>query len=199
MGDRLHFLHAHDALLLLRHSFAIPKILYIIRTAPCFLSPRIEAYDNLLRSILSDITNVCLDDDNTWLQASLPASAGGIGIRRAAQLAPSAFLASAAGCSALASEILPSHLRDVPDPSLETALTVWHQGHDEPAPTGTPSHRQKAWDAPQIRATYEALLEASPDESTRARLLAVATKESGAWLDALPVSSLGLHMDSDVI
>ena len=34
MGDRLHHLHSHDALLLLRHSFSIPKLLYIIRTSP---------------------------------------------------------------------------------------------------------------------------------------------------------------------
>ena len=33
MGSRLHHLHKQDALLLLRQSFAIPKILYIFRTA----------------------------------------------------------------------------------------------------------------------------------------------------------------------
>ena len=33
------------------------------------------------------------------------------------------------------------------------------------------------------------------DCRSRARLLAAATKESGAWLHALPVSSLGLRMD----
>ena len=38
MGDRLHLMHAHDALLLLRHSFSMPKILHMLRTAPCFLS-----------------------------------------------------------------------------------------------------------------------------------------------------------------
>ena len=36
-------------------------------------------------------------------------------------------------------------------------------------------------------------------ESTCACLLAVATKKSGAWLDALPVSSLSLRMDDNVI
>ena len=46
--------------------------------------------------------------------------------------------------------------------------------------------------------TYDALLEASPNLSTRARLLAVATRESGVWLNVLPVSSLDLCMD-DVI
>ena len=101
LGDRLCLLHLHDAIFLLRHSFSIPKILYILRMDPCFLSSQIVAYDGLLRSILGDITNVHLRDDTAWHQASLPIGAGGIGIRRAAQLAPSAFLASAAGCSDL--------------------------------------------------------------------------------------------------
>jgi len=199
MGDRLDLLQSHDALLLLRHSFSMPKVLYTLRTAPCFLSSLTEAYDNLLRSILCSITNVCLDDENAWHQATLPVKTGGIGIRRATQLAPSAFLASAAGCSDLVHQILPSHLLDIPIPGTEAALAIWSQGHDEPPPSGAPSHSQKAWDRPHVQAVYEALLEASPDPRTRARLLAVATKESGAWLEALPVSSLGLRMDNDVI
>ena len=50
-----------------------------------------------------------------------------------------------------------------------------------------------------ISATYDSLLDASPDPNTRARLLAVATKESGAWLSAPPISSVGLRMDDEVI
>ena len=38
MGNRLNLLPSHDALLLLRSSFAIPKVLYLLCTAPCFLS-----------------------------------------------------------------------------------------------------------------------------------------------------------------
>ena len=35
MEDRIKHLHSHDALvLLLRHSFAIPKMMHILRTAP---------------------------------------------------------------------------------------------------------------------------------------------------------------------
>ena len=49
MGDRLHLMHAHDTLLLLTHSFSMPKILHMLRTAPCFLSPAVETYDSLLR------------------------------------------------------------------------------------------------------------------------------------------------------
>jgi len=36
MGDRLKKLSAHDAILLLKRSFALPKLLYNLRTSPCF-------------------------------------------------------------------------------------------------------------------------------------------------------------------
>ena len=44
------------------------------------------------------------------------------------------------------------------------------------------------------------LLDSTTDtHHTRARLLAAFTKESGYWLQALPISSLGLSMDDSVI
>ena len=72
LGDRLCLLRSHDALLLLRHSFAIPKMLYVLHTAPCFLSPFLEKYDTLLRDILSGITNISMWANSVWVQATLP-------------------------------------------------------------------------------------------------------------------------------
>ena len=134
VGGRLSHLQCHDALLLLRHSLAIPKVLYTLRTAPCFLSSDLETFDETLRTILSSIVNVRLDDVSAWLQASLLVRAGGIGIRRTVQLAPSAYLASATGCSELVHQILPPHLLDNPDPHFEAALELWREGHPHPPP-----------------------------------------------------------------
>ena len=53
MGNRLVHLSFHDTILLLKHSFAIPKLLYNLRTSPCFPSPALEVYDKTLRSIIS--------------------------------------------------------------------------------------------------------------------------------------------------
>ena len=83
------------------HSLAIPKILHVFRSSPFFVSPNLEDFDDLLRRMLSDIINVCLESSSAWLQASLPVSTGGIGIGSTAQLALSAYLAFAAGYAEL--------------------------------------------------------------------------------------------------
>ena len=62
-----------------------------------------------------------------------------------------------------------------------------------PPPVSPSSSRQKAWDLPHVQETYDQLLQGATDSRSRARLLVAATKESGAWLHALPVSSLGLY------
>ena len=79
MGERLKYLFSHDAILLLRHSFAIPKLLYNLRTSPCFLSPKLQEYDNLLRSIVSSVVNILFgEDDPAWTQATLTVKSGGL-------------------------------------------------------------------------------------------------------------------------
>ena len=57
LSDRICYLHTQDAFLLLHYSFTIPKLLYTLRTAPCFLSEELQVYDDLLMSITSNITN----------------------------------------------------------------------------------------------------------------------------------------------
>ena len=124
-----------------------------------------------------------------------------IGVRRATQLAPSAFLASTAGSSALISHILPDRFGGSVYPHVEQALFVWSESHDQSPPPPPVDKRQKAWDVPVVQESYDSPGNA-PDARSRARLLVVATKESGAWLHVLPhspmevgsFSCMGLHM-----
>jgi len=93
--ERLSLIHSHDALVLLKNSLSMPKLLYLLRTADCSNNPLLTMFDISLRSGLSNILNVDLSDIQ-WLQASLPVRHGGLGIRSAQMLASSAFLSSAA-------------------------------------------------------------------------------------------------------
>ena len=77
----------------------------MLRTAPCFQSLLPKYFDLELHSCLSAILNVDLDDDSAWAQATLPIEFGGIGVRNTTPLAPSAFLASAAGSDSLTDQI----------------------------------------------------------------------------------------------
>ena len=48
--------------------------IYVLCTAPCFLSPFLEKYDTLLRDILSGIANVSMGANSVWVHAGHPSS-----------------------------------------------------------------------------------------------------------------------------
>ena len=97
---RLNLISAQDALLILRAAYGSPKVLNVLRSAPCVDHPALIRFDTLLRGDISSITN-CALDEVAWVQASLPIRVGGLGIRSVVVLASSAFLASAAATSDL--------------------------------------------------------------------------------------------------
>ena len=90
-------------------------------------------------------------DDPAWLQATLTVKLGGLGIRSAVMVAPSAFLASSHTSSDLVSAILPPRFDPLPSLLLEEALSMWSQGHDRQTPVGAGVVWQKSWD--NIRAS----------------------------------------------
>ena len=198
LGERLKLLHSHDALCLLRNAFSLPKILYVLRTSPCFLANSLLCdLDAIQRSLLEAICNVSLNEA-AWCQASLPVRSGGLGIRSFAMLATSSFLASAAGSSSLISRILPPSMAGIACPSRVKALIMWSQGHSEDPPSGVDAFKQKNWDSVHVEATFSSLL-TTANGTTRGRLLASQRREAGAWLGAPPISSLGLRMEDDTV
>src|SRR5260221_5773960 len=100
MASRMKYMPAHDGLFLLSKAISSNRLLYLLRTAPYYGVPELATYDAELREITSTLLNINMTESR-WDQASLPVRWGGIGIRGAALLAPSAFLASAAGASEL--------------------------------------------------------------------------------------------------
>ena len=68
---RLQVLQSHDALILLRSSFSVPRLMHTLRCVSFAGHPSHTVFDNLLREDISSITNSLLSDIQ-WLQASLP-------------------------------------------------------------------------------------------------------------------------------
>ena len=178
------YLQVQDALLRLWHFLAMPRLLYLLRTAPCFSSPKLELFDEALCQILSSVCNIPLSmEDRLWTQASLPVKFGGLGIRSAIHLAPSAFLASLAASSELVHRIIWSDGMSCSSPESEAAQLEWSKWHEYPPPTEPASFTQKSCNVPVASGIADSLLDKTPDNRARARLLANRYAESGAWLN----------------
>ena len=97
--------------------------------------------------------------------------------------------------------LLPPHLVSVPYREQSSALSVWHSclPEDILPPTGISQKKQKSWDKPRVDQVFQSLLLNCCDERSKARLLAACSSQSGAWLNAPPVSSLGLRMSNDTV
>ena len=143
--------------------------------------------------------NISFEMESTWFKHRSQLNFLGIGVHSVVMLAPSAFLASAAGTSSLINRILPVAFHSLPYAEVLDALTAWHKGQDYPPPPSPSDVCQKAWDYPIVQNACDSLLDSAPDTFSRARLLSVTTKESGAWLNALPLTSLGLRLDDESV
>ena len=199
-AERLRLISAHDALILLRASFSAPKLLHTLRASPCADHPSLEKFDAILRRCVCTIANTDLSDLQ-WIQASLPVRNGGLGIRCVSSLAPSAFLASAAGTQDLQAKIL-LRCRASVDSELDRVLAIWSAKYNSTGimlPVGDDAAKQRSWDLPCISADANRLMIGLPDRRQQARLLAVAAPHSGDWLHALPISSCGLRLDDEAI
>ena len=115
MAGRLSEIDAHEALLLLRHCFSIPKVTYVLRTSPSFKKKAIlNKYDNQIRNALQKILNIQMNDE-PWNQSTLPINLGGLGLKLASEVALPAFLSSAYGASTTVHDLLPLCIKSDPN------------------------------------------------------------------------------------
>ena len=120
LASRLTTLGAHDALFLLKNCFGMPKLLYTLRSAPCYQSSILTQYDTVIRQTLQLILNLDLTE-SVWNQATLPVSRGGLGVRLATDLTLPAFLSFVAGASTLTFCLLSSR----PSVSYQIAYKIF--------------------------------------------------------------------------
>ena len=94
-------------------------------------------------------------------------SKGGLGVRRASDLALPAFLASCYGTHDLVSSLLPP-VELGNDPLQREALDLWEANTTCPLPPEELRGRQRRWDELFTQKTHEDLLEGATDSITRA-------------------------------
>jgi hypothetical protein len=194
LSDRLKQFKAHDAFYLLRNCFSLPKLQYTLRCSPCFNSTVITRYDQCIRDTLEVILNVELSD-HSWLQASLPVSVGGLGVRTASQIVLPAFLSSVVGSADLCQQILPRRLHSsagLRDVHFTDACELWKTRTPAAPPFDA---RQKSWDLPLVAVHSELLLTTAPNQAAVARLIAVSAPHAGAFLHAVPITACGTRLD----
>ena len=197
MCSRLEDLDRHEAFFLLKNAFSMPKLNYFLRTAPCYTdSDSIQKFDQTLHSTLQKILNVKLDD-NAWDQASLPIRSGGLGIRKASDVALPAFLASAHGAANMVKLVNPNRMEADPIPHLVNGIEDWKNKF----PLGSallPENKseQSKWDTPLCDIKLQNLIESAPSELETARLKAASSLRASDWLNAYPVSNLALKLSN---
>ena len=194
MTSKLEALNPHQAFVLPKNAFAIPKLQYVLRASPVYLcGEELSIFDRAFFGSLGRVANVSLEGD-VCKQAGLPVSFGGLGCRRAGDIALPSFIASMKSVGELVETIL-SRINIADTNELAEAVESWRGASGGASLPDDPS-RQKAWDLPIVKKNWDnMLLEA--DQVSRDRLMATAQKESGAWLNALPVLSLGTLLDPE--
>ena len=198
MCERLEVLDPHDALFLLRHAFALPKLTYFLRTSPCFKNTEIlKKYDNAMRVALIRILNVGMED-SSWDQCSLPVRMGGLGVRTASEVSLPAYLSSVSATFECITPLLPTYLRNEVNPFFTQATFQWSNllsGEDLPILKSV----QAAWDIPLCKKRFEKLLQSANTSEDKARLMAVSSEHASDWLNCVPLPSMSLKLNRQTL
>ncbi len=194
LQDRLHRIDVHDAFFLLKNCLNVPKMTYLLRTAPCFRSNSLPKLDSVLRQTLTNLLNIHFDD-MAWSQATLPVKFGGLGVRKSVSLSIPAFLASAFSSMHLVEQLLRKSNLQPSKELTEEYIQIWKEMTiNEILPSDLT--KQKLWDIPICDKIIRSLHDATEDNTSKARIIAVSSKEASCWLNAYPIAAIGLKLSN---
>ena len=189
---------AQSEYVLLRSCLSIPKIMFTLRTTNPFHHQDLwQRFDNITRETISMILGVPVNDGQ-WLQAQLPVSKGGLGLRASMDHAPAAYISSLLSSQDLKESILSKSREECP-PRISSALIdqlAMKMGEDTSI-ISIQSVPQKIISL-KIDLHNLQLLENNITGLgvTRdiARLASLGLPHSGDWLNVVPSPALGLHL-----
>lgn len=191
MCSRATLLSTQQAILLLRLSLYAPRIIYLLRTSPASRFPRLlEEFDSRLHDILQKVLNVSLDA-RSFEKATLPIRGGGLGIRRASDIAQAAFVSSLHASSDLVTGLLPEEYRPtyqnrVDDTRKEfMVLNPSDEYHD------VDFCKQRDLDTICWRPRLDRLFSSASSSEERAAMLSAQTILACKWLETLPIPQMG--------
>lgn len=155
----------------------------------------LASMDTGIKIVLEQILNLHLHG-NSLSQCFLPIKFGGLGIRLLSDIALPAFLSSFSSSYDLITAILSRSQIEINSKHYNDALNLWQSScPDNNIPIN--ASLQDAWDFPFVRKTFNEI--SNKSLVTKARMLALAEKESGSWLRVLPSPYLGTLLDQDVL
>ena len=153
-----------------------------------------ETFDQLIRDSLNKILGVSLNN-SAWLQAQLPITRGGLGMRSASNHASVAFLASWTNSVPLILQMIPSlELSPLSTVGALEHLSKVLEVEDAVSLESVDGISQKELSLRVDDKLYNELIEAAETVRDKARLASVELPHAGDWLYVVPSPALGLQL-----
>ena len=125
MSNRLKSIDAHLAFFLLRNCLSMPRLLFKLRSTPCYrLHSELTKFDETLRQTASTICNVN-SDDTEWQQATHPVAQCGLGLSSAVNASLPAYASSLSATRQLVGQIFQDAFESCPTSELDSVAERW--------------------------------------------------------------------------
>ena len=190
----------HTEFALLRSCLSVPKVMYTLRTTDPTLNQVLwQEVDTITREACNRILGAPVNDTQ-WMQAMLPVSMGGLGLKSAADHSTAAYITSVLSSQDLKQQILGLPEQSCPPKVSDALLEMLAAKQGEEATLDNlQGLSQKMVSIKIDRKRLETLSEhisSSGVVRDIARLASLSLPHAGDWLNVRPCPALGLHLTS---